>query len=137
MQSDFTILISNILVALVSGPLGAWISSRLLRSRYEIELQDLRAQLARRRAESETAELDNVRQASDILMENIVAPLRAELKSLRRDVSKFRKAVEQIPSCPMSDACPVSRQLHDEQKGADEPDDADGREKSRRRGTTK
>ncbi|MBR2881423.1 MAG: hypothetical protein IKB96_03560, partial [Prevotella sp.] len=71
----------------------------------------LRAEMEEKLSAVKKSELDNVREASQILMENIVKPLKTEIQSLRRDVNKFSKAVEKIPSCPMADKCPVSREL--------------------------
>ncbi|WP_294594269.1 hypothetical protein [uncultured Rikenella sp.] len=111
MSGEITTLIVSTLVAAVSGPLGAWINSRILRQKYLIEIEQLRAEMKDKLAAVKSHELDNVRKASDILMENIVKPLEKELKSLRKDVDKFRKAIEKIPSCAMADSCPVSREL--------------------------
>ena len=111
MNEEITTLIVSTLVAAVSGPLGAWINSRILRQKYRIEIGQLRAEMQDKLAAVKSHELDNVRKASDILMENIVKPLEKEIKSLRKDVDKFRKAIEKIPSCVMADSCPVSREL--------------------------
>lgn len=105
-----TILVST-LAAAVSAPLGAWANSRMLRGKYRLELDKLRAEMRQTLSNVENTELENVRKASGILMENIVKPLEKEIRSLRRDVEKFRKAVEKIPACPMADSCPVTREL--------------------------
>lgn len=101
------------LAAAVSAPVGAWVNSRLLRQKYRIELEKMQAEMRQTVATVHTAELENVKKASEILMDNIVKPLEKEMKSLRRDVEKFRKAIEKIPSCSLADSCPVSRELLD------------------------
>ena len=69
---------------------------------------------------------EDIRKANDILVEGIVTPLKKEINSLRRDVDKFRKAVEKIPSCAHADNCPVSRQLQklEERDNGTESDNA-------------
>lgn len=124
MSAEITTIIVSSLVAAVSAPLGAWANSRVLRQKYRLELDKLRAEMQQTLTNVENGELENVRKASDILMENIVKPLEKEIKSLRKDVDKFRKAVEKIPSCPMADGCPISRELlsaetADARRGAD------------------
>jgi len=76
------------------------------------------ALLTRRKYTTETrrTELDNVRQGNDILMQQIVEPLKNELKSLRNDLKRFRKAIEKIPGCSLADECPVSRELFNAEK---------------------
>lgn len=118
-----TIIVSSI-VAAVSAPLGAWVSSRMLRKKYQLDLDKLRAEVNQTLTNVENGELENVRKAIGILMENIVKPLEKEIKSLRKDVDKFRKAIEKIPSCLMADTCPVSHELlvaeaNDARRGAD------------------
>ena len=75
------------------------------------EVKSLRADVAKKRADNQGVELDNVRQGNEILLEQIVKPLKTEIKNLRHDVNKFRRAVEKIPACPHSTECPVSREL--------------------------
>lgn len=111
MSSELLTIIVSSLVAAVSAPIGAWVNSKILRQKYDIEIGQLKAEMQKKLSDVKDSELENVRKASDILMENIVKPLETEIKSLRRDVNKFRKAIEKIPSCPMADNCPVSRQL--------------------------
>lgn len=111
MSGEIATIIVSAIVAAVSAPIGAWVNSKVLRQKYQVEIDQLRAEMKDKLAEVKSHELDNVRKASDILMENIVKPLKTEIQSLRRDVDKFRKAVEKIPSCPMADNCPVSREL--------------------------
>lgn len=111
MSGEIITIIVSAIVAAVSAPLGAWVNSKILKQKYEIEVGKLRAEMEEKLSSVKNSELDNVRKASDILMENIVKPLKTEIQSLRRDVDKFRKAVEKIPSCPMADNCPVSREL--------------------------
>lgn len=111
MSGEITTIVVSAIVAAIFAPLGAWVNSRVLRQKYDLELGKLRAEMKQTLTEVESNELENVRKASDILMEHIVTPLRSEIKSLRKDVDKFRKAVEKIPTCPMADSCPVSREL--------------------------
>lgn len=123
MGGEITTIVVSGLVAAVSAPLGAWVNSRMLRQKYRLELDKLRAEMKQTLSNVENVELENVRKASGILMEEIVKPLEKEIKSLRRDVEKFRKAIEKIPACPMADNCPVSRELlaaetSDAQRGA-------------------
>lgn len=117
MSSELLTIIVSSLVAAVSAPIGAWVNSRLLRQKYDLEIGRLKADMERELSEVRNKELDNVHKASDILMEDIVKPLKTEIQSLRRDVNKFRKAIEKIPSCPMADSCPVSRQLLSDEAG--------------------
>ena len=76
MSGEITAIIVSALVAAVSAPLGAWVNSRVLRQKYQIEIESLRAEMKDKLAEVKSHELDNVRKASDILMENIVKPLK-------------------------------------------------------------
>lgn len=122
-MSDALTQVVLTIVAAVAAPLGAWVSSMLLRQKYQAEIEGLRAEVKEKLASVKSTELDNVRKANDLLVESIVTPLKKEISSLRRDVEKFRKAVEKIPSCPMADQCPVSRQLRDSEEG----DDAGGK----------
>lgn len=111
MSGELLTIIVSSLVAAVSAPIGAWVNSKILRQKYDLEIGQLKAEMEKKLSDVKNSELENVRKASDILMENIVKPLESEIQSLRRDVNKFRKAIEKIPSCPMADNCPVSRQL--------------------------
>lgn len=121
MSSELLTVIVSSLVAAVSAPVGAWVNSKILRQKYDIEVGQLKAEMERKLSDVKNSELENLRKASDILMENIVKPLETEIKSLRRDVNKFRKAIEKIPSCPMADNCPVSRQLLIDEAGDEQP----------------
>ena len=120
-----TALLTSGLATAIAAPLGAWLGGKLERRKYLISIEALRAQLDENISTIKSSELDNVRKANDILVESIVQPLKKEIKYLRSDVNKFRKAVEQIPSCPMADSCPVSRELQ-KQEAADEDGDAHG-----------
>ena len=96
-------------------------SSKILRQKYNLELGQLRAEMESKLSAVRKSELDNVREASDILMDNVVKPLKSEIQSLRRDVNRFRRAIEKIPSCPIADTCPVSRELLVEEDGGEQP----------------
>lgn len=126
MSGEITTIIVSTIVAAISAPLGAWVNSKILRQKYDIEIGKLRAEMEEQLSSVKKSELDNVREASHILMDEIVMPLKKEIQSLRKDVDKFRKAVEKIPSCPMADNCPVSRELF-------VPEAGDGRERSGKR----
>ena len=126
MKTEIITLIVNALVAAVSGPLGAWLNSKMLRAKYRTEVDKLRAELAQLRTDTRGHELENVRKATEILMEGVVTPLKSEIKQLRYELNRMRRAIEKIPSCPHADTCPVSHELLEE-------DTDDGDKKSARR----
>ena len=79
-------------------------------------LKKARAEAERALAEADTVKITNTEQATRILIENIVEPLkqelyetRKELSALKREVARFRKAVDSANSCRYSDDCPVQR----------------------------
>lgn len=104
-------MMSELIIALI-GLVGTVVTGVLTRRKYKGDRRSI--------------ELDNVKKGSEILMQQIVTPLKTEMKSLRNELTRFRRAVEQIPACPHSAECPVSRELlADEAGGDDEP--ADGK----------
>lgn len=102
----------SIILSTFAAPVGAVVGSLLARAKY--------------RAEVKNSELDNVRKANDMLMESVVEPLGKELKGLRRDVQRLRKAVEKIPLCPHAADCPVSRELQNSAERDEAGGDAGG-----------
>lgn len=96
------------------------------------------------KAEAETVHITNTENATRILVENIVKPLKdalhatredlqatkREMASTKREMARLRKAVEAASGCRHSDGCPVLARLRDHQKDADrantEPTDSDG-----------
>lgn len=102
------------------------------------------ADAERAKADAESVRITNTENATRILVENIVKPLKEELNATRedlqatkkemastkREMARLRKAVEAASGCPHSDGCPVLRKLRDNQKDTDgtDSDSADGRE---------
>ena len=125
MSSEIITLIVSSLTATISAPLGAWLGAKLQSQKYKTEIDSLRAEVQKKLAGVKDSELENVRKANDILVEGIVTPLKKEINSLRRDVDKFRKAVEKIPSCAHADNCPVSRLLQKLEERDSRADDTD------------
>jgi len=111
MSGEIITIIVPALVAAVATPIGAWVGSRLMRAKYQAEVEQLRAEMKDKLAEVKSHELENVRKASDILMESIVPPLRAEINNLRNDVQRLNTVLELIWGCPHIDNCPVKRGL--------------------------
>ena len=96
----------------------------MTRDKYKAEIDALRADVASKLSAVENSELDNVRKANQMLVETVVEPLQKEITSLRRNVDKFRKAIEKIPGCPHANECPVSRQLWSDEDIDNQPKDA-------------
>jgi hypothetical protein len=124
MSTITTILLAIIGSSAISGSLGAWLGSVLTRDKYKAEIDALRADVASKLSAVENSELDNVRKANQMLVETVVEPLQKEITSLRRNVDKFRKAIEKIPGCPHANECPVSRQLWSDEDIDNQPKDA-------------
>jgi hypothetical protein len=111
MSGEVITIIVSALVAAVAGPLGSWIGRKVERAKYEVEVGKLRAELKGKIAEVKSHELENVRKASDILMQSIVPPLRSEINKLRNDVQRLNAALERIWGCPHVERCPVKYEL--------------------------
>lgn len=104
MDGEILTTIISALVAAIAGPIGAWVGRKLERSKYQIELDRLRTEVKEH-------ELENLRKASDILMESIVPPLQAEIENLRNDLQRLNNVLERIWGCPHIDRCPVKYEL--------------------------
>lgn len=109
------------------------------------ETKEAESKAAKAEADAETVKITNVENATRILMENIVKPLKEELHATRedlqttkvemvstkremastkREMQRLRKAVAAATNCPHSDdphsdGCPVLRKLRDNQKDSD------------------
>ena len=118
------------------------------------EAAQAQAQAKKAEAEAESVRITNIENATRILMENIVKPLKEELHATRedlhdtkdelgsvkremastkREMQRLRKAVAAAINCPHSDdphsdGCPVLRKLRDNPKDSDggEEGDSDG-----------
>lgn len=98
-------------IALVTAPLSAWLTSRLLKAKYAQEVEKLKAEVDQMKSDVRSRELDNDRKSIEMVMELVVEPIRKEIKSLQRNIARLTNAVDKIPSCPHSANCPVSREL--------------------------
>ena len=99
-----------------------------------------KAEATRAEAEAETVRMDNTEHATRILVENIVKPLKDELEETRRyleaakrEMARFRKAIDTANSCRHSDDCPVLARMRqreecrpEQQPAADHADHAPG-----------
>ena len=88
------------------------------------ELKRLRAETEKAQAEADTVKITNTEQATRILIQNIVEPLRNELDATRKDLNatkreirRFREAVKTIPLCPYHAGCPVLSELQNSEDG--------------------
>lgn len=108
---------SEMLNVLLGGSLvGAIVSVVTIRS----ALKKARAEADRAMADAETVRITNTEQATRVLVENIVEPLKQELHETRKDLGKtnrelvrLRKAIERIQRCPYRAECPVLDGLQD------------------------
>ena len=115
--------LSEILNVVLGGSLvSAIVSIVTIRS----ALKKARSEAEKAMAESDTVKITNTEQATRILGENIVNPLKEELNetrkevvSLKREVARFRKAVDSANSCRYNDDCPVLDRMRNTPKEHD------------------
>lgn len=98
------------------------------------ELRKVRAEAKKAEAEADSVKITNTENATRILVQNIVEPLREELDAtrkelyqareelkevppLKRQVVRLCKAMEAVKSCPYNSECPVRDEL---QKSGDD-----------------
>ena len=116
MSTELLNIILPLIAAIVTAPVASWLTSRLQTREYEEKIRQLHAEVEKVKSEVKSNELENVRKASNMLMEQIVEPLRKEMTRLRNEVNRFRKALEDIPRCPHADECPVQFKLRELEK---------------------
>ena len=75
--------IISIIAAIVTAPFSSWLTAKLLRKKYEAEVEGLRAQVEASKAETRGDELENVKNGMSILMEQVVEPLKKEINAIR------------------------------------------------------
>ncbi|MBD5315899.1 MAG: hypothetical protein HDS08_07080 [Bacteroides sp.] len=102
----------------------------------QAEAKKAEADAEKAKADADGVRITNTENATRILVENIVKPLKEELNATRddlqatkremastkREMQRLRKAVESASNCPHSDDCPVMRKLRDNQKDSDGAD---------------
>ena len=102
--------IISLVAAIITAPLSSWLTAKLLRKKYDAEVDGLRAQVEASKADTRGDELANVKEAMSILMEQVVEPLKKEINAIRKELARLRRAVEKANRCPFADhadACPV------------------------------
>lgn len=117
-----TIIATAAATLLTAVPIGVWVGARLVRAKYQTEIDDLRADVKKKLADAQNQELENVRKAADILVANIVPPLEAQIKKLNNEVARLNDVLESIWGCPHIDVCPAKYKLLQPQKGRDGTD---------------
>lgn len=103
--------IISIIAAIVTAPFSSWLTAKLLRNKYEAEVEGLRAQVEASKADTRGDELENVKNGMSILMEQVVEPLKKEINAIRKELARLRRAVEKVNNCPHVTACPVRIEL--------------------------
>ena len=90
-------------------------------------LKKARAEAEKAQAEADTVKITNTEQATRILIQNIVEPLKIELNETRKDLNatkremaRLRKAIDDANSCRYSAECPVLDRMRRTSKERDE-----------------
>lgn len=105
------------LIAIVAGPLSAWLSAKVARAKYAAEVEQLKADVKKTLSDVRGHELDNDKKAIEMIMELVVEPLRKDMKSLKSKLDRFTNAIEKINTCPHAEHCPVEHELRRAKEG--------------------
>lgn len=88
------------------------------KQRYLQEVEKLKADVRAADTNVRSNELDNVKKAMQIVMDEIVEPLKQEINAIRDELGKLRRAVEKASYCRLADDCPVRSELQASAAGA-------------------
>ena len=80
----------------------------------------VRSKIRKIRAETESLNLDNSEKATEILMHNIVEPLKQELHETRKEMVLLRAAIRDARYCRYADDCPVLHRLRERKESRTE-----------------
>lgn len=103
----------------ILAPFSSVITWLVTRKRSSNEIVRLKKEIEGIEKANTGVDISNIKSAIQILTENVVEPLEKELKSVRRELARFRKAIEKVKSCPYEDECPVKEQLHKSEENDD------------------
>ena len=130
---DFSVILNIILGGGLTGCVVAIFTLRAT-------VRKAQADAVKAEAEAETVRMDNAEHATRILMDNIVEPLKQELRenreelratkdelggtrkdlqSTKREMARLRKALDTANRCEHRDDCPVLSELRDPAKARD------------------
>ena len=91
------------------------------------------AEAEKAKADAETVRIDNAEHATQILVNNIVDPLKEELDGTRKDLqatkremARLRKAIDRANSCKHHDDCPVLNGMREHAESAGNDPDGNG-----------
>lgn len=110
---EYMRLICGILTAVIgAGGFKMYIDRR----KYVQEVEKLKVEVRAAQVNTRGSELDNVQKAMQILMDEIVEPLKQEINAIRKELEKLRRAVEKANGCRLSVNCPVRNELQKSEK---------------------
>lgn len=110
---EYMRLVCGILTAVIgAGGFKMYIDRR----KYIQEVEKLKADVRAAQVNTRGSELDNVQKAMQILMDEIVEPLKQEINAIRKELGKLRRAVEKANNCRFIANCPVRSELQKPEK---------------------
>ena len=106
---EYTEIISAVIAALTAG---GWLVSRHKRNQeaeeHKTKIDAMEAKITASLRDSETK---YTREALEIYTDNVVKPLRDEIRTLRENQIRFQAAINAAPACRMFPDCVVIRRL--------------------------
>jgi hypothetical protein len=130
MQMELYTIIELVLGGGLVATLAGLVTMRSSVRKARAEADSARAEADKAKAEIEGVQLTNAENATRILNENIVKPLKKELNETRnyleaakretakstREMARLRKAIDAANSCHYSDDCPVLERMQRDKK---------------------
>lgn len=111
---EWTEIVATVVATLSAG---GWLLSRHRRKQEKEEhAAKMDAMQAKITASLRDSETKYTREALEIYTENVVKPLRDELKTIRENQIRFQTAINLAPTCRIFPDCVVIRKLRSSQK---------------------
>ena len=114
---EWTEIVASVIAALTAG---GWLLSRHRRKQekeeHSAKMEAMQAKITASLRDSETK---YTREALEIYTDNVVKPLRDELKTIRENQIRFQAAINLAPTCRIFPDCVVIRRLRQPTKDGD------------------
>lgn len=120
---EWTEIISAALAALAGG--GWLLTTHRRKQEKEDHATKMEAMQAKITASLRDSETKYTREALEIYTDNVVKPLRDELKTIRENQIRFQAAINLAPTCRMFPDCVVIRRLRQSSKVSNNDADRD------------